>query len=91
MPTYAMKDFGFGVLAQTLDEAKVNSNGSITYRSVYQIIPTAGFALRLAEGIVRIGYSIQYVNESDRHEHRPFQPEPARLQPVAQYGLGVFA
>jgi hypothetical protein len=64
MPTYAMKDFGFGLLAQTITEARVNSDGSITYRSVYQIIPAAGFAIRLAEGIVRIGYSVQYVNES---------------------------
>lgn len=36
----------------------------IRYRTLYQIVPAAGFGIRLAEGIIRLGYSLQWVNAS---------------------------
>ena len=63
-PSYAMRGFAFGVLLNTQVGAIADSNGSLTYRSLYQLIPTAGYAIRLADGIVRIGYSIQWINQA---------------------------
>jgi len=41
------------------------SNGTnIRYRTVYQFIPSAGFGLRLASGVLRIGYVLQWVNQA---------------------------
>lgn len=64
LPAFFSRGFAFGVLLQNQLSATVNPDGSIHYRSLYQLIPTAGFGLRLAEGIVRIGYSVQFVNEA---------------------------
>lgn len=44
--------------------ATSDSSGNVRYRSQYQFIPAAGFGVRLAGGIVRLGYSIQYVSEA---------------------------
>ena len=63
-PNYSMKGFGFGILAQSQVGAKEDADGTIHYRSLYQFIPTFGFGLRLAGGIVRVGYSLQWVNEA---------------------------
>lgn len=62
-PTLYFKGFAFGLLSQTEVSAQYNTDGTINYRSIYQLIPTAGTALKLADGIVRIGYSVQYINE----------------------------
>jgi hypothetical protein len=64
LPAFFTRGFGFGLLTQTQLSATVNPGGAIHYRSLYQLIPTAGFGIRLAEGIVRLGYSIQFVNEA---------------------------
>jgi hypothetical protein len=37
---------------------------NIRYRTVYQFIPTAGFGLRLASGVLRVGYVLQWVNQA---------------------------
>ncbi len=64
VPTYSMKGFAFGLMTQSQMWGVVNHDGTITYRSLYQLIPTVGTGLRLADGIVRIGYSLQWVNEA---------------------------
>lgn len=62
-PNFYMRGFALGVLGQVENSATL-SGSNITYRSLYQVIPTAGFAIRLAKGIVRIGYSFQWVHQS---------------------------
>lgn len=65
VPAFNFKGFAFGLLVQEQVRAKYNSsNSTVDYKSNYQIIPAAGGALRLAEGIVRIGYSLQLVNQA---------------------------
>lgn len=54
----------FGILGQTQLGSQVNQDGTIHYRSLYQIIPALGSGIRLASGIVRIGYSLQWVNQA---------------------------
>ena len=63
VPTFAFRDFGFGMLLENRLAATA-SNGLVHYRSRYSLIPTAGGALRLASGILRIGYSLQWVNQT---------------------------
>jgi hypothetical protein len=63
-PSFASHGFAFGVLLNNEVGAIANSSGSLTYRSMYQMIPTAGYGLRLADGIVRIGYSLQWINQA---------------------------
>ncbi|MBN22179.1 MAG: hypothetical protein CL678_12940 [Bdellovibrionaceae bacterium] len=63
MTGLAVQGFSFGLLYRTeLGAQKVD--GVLTYRSEYQLIPAVGFSVRLAKGIVRLGYSLQLVNES---------------------------
>jgi hypothetical protein len=67
VPAFYIKGIAFGLLIQEQVRARYNTNGSnpaIDYKSNYQLIPAIGGALRLAEGIVRIGYSLQWVNQA---------------------------
>ncbi|MFL5812776.1 MAG: hypothetical protein ACJ763_04310 [Bdellovibrionia bacterium] len=67
VPAFYVKGIAFGLLIQEQVRARYNTSGSnpaIDYKSNYQIIPAMGGALRLAEGIVRIGYSLQWVNQA---------------------------
>jgi hypothetical protein len=64
LPAFYSKYFAFGVLAQSQLGAIQNSDGSVRYRSLYQLIPTAGTGVSLANGILRLGYSLQWVNQA---------------------------
>lgn len=64
IPSVGFPGFHFGILVQTQLGAKANSGGTITYRSLYQFIPAMGTAIRIANGIIRIGYSLQMVNQA---------------------------
>jgi hypothetical protein len=59
-----MPGFGFGILMLSQLAAQVNSSGSLTYRSLYQFVPAMGFGVRLLDGVLRIGYSLLWVNEA---------------------------
>ena len=62
-PTFAFRDFGVGMLMQASNAAQ--SNGAqIRYVSKYQLIPAVGGSLRFASGVIRIGYTAQWVNEA---------------------------
>ena len=63
LPAFGFRGFGVGALYQSRLMAETNGT-TIRYRTVYQFIPSAGFGLRLASGVLRIGYSIQYVNQA---------------------------
>jgi hypothetical protein len=63
-PSFRSHGFAFGVLLNSEVGAIANANGSLSYRSLYQLIPTAGYGIRLADGIVRIGYSLQWINQA---------------------------
>lgn len=64
VPNVAVRGFAFGVLAQSQVYAQVNPDGTVRYRSLYQLVPGVATGVRLAGGIVRLGYSLQWVNQA---------------------------
>ncbi len=60
-PGIGFRGFAMGVL-YSRDFAAISDNGNIRYHSRYQLIPAAGVGVRLASGVIRLGYSFQYVN-----------------------------
>lgn len=63
-PSFSVRGFGIGVLAQAdLRSSSVDGQG-IRYRSNYEFIPAAGFSRRFASGVVKIGYSVLWVNRA---------------------------
>lgn len=64
LPAYSMAGFGFGLLMQAHLGAIANTDGSVRYRSNYQMIPAIGGGVRLVGGIIRLGYSLQWVNQA---------------------------
>jgi hypothetical protein len=63
LPSFATRGFAFGFLAQSsLMAQAVGTN--INYRALYQFIPTVATGLRLASGVLRLGYSLQWVNKA---------------------------
>jgi hypothetical protein len=39
--------------------------GTVSYRSSYRFVPTVGLGTRLAGGLFRIGYALQFVNQAE--------------------------
>lgn len=66
-PNIQWDSFAIGMLYQTRIASQY-SGGNIRYKSLYQFIPTAGFGVRLASGVLKLGYSIQYVNQASGDE-----------------------
>ncbi len=63
LPAFGFRGFGAGLLYQA--RLMAESDGTNTrYRSNYQLIPSAGYGLRLASGILTVGYVIQWVNQA---------------------------
>jgi hypothetical protein len=64
LPSFATRYLAIGMLAQSELGASVDAANVAHYRSRYQLVPTVATGFRLAEGIVRIGYSFQWVNQT---------------------------
>jgi len=62
--SFATRGFGFSILSNTQLAAQADVNGAIKYKSLYQLIPAVGGGVRLADGIIRLGYSLQWVNQA---------------------------
>ncbi|MCM2323677.1 MAG: hypothetical protein NDJ90_10495 [Oligoflexia bacterium] len=64
LPTFSIPNFATGILLQSHLSAKVNGDGTVRYRSTYRFVPALTLGTRLAGGIVRVGYSLQWVNQA---------------------------
>ncbi len=54
---------GVGILYQ--NRTRAYSDGTtVHYQTLHNMIPTVGYGIALARGVVRLGYSFQYVNEA---------------------------
>jgi hypothetical protein len=62
-PNFSVGGFGFGVLMHSQIAAKA-SGTTLRYRSKYQLIPAIGTGVRLASGVVKMGYSLQWINQA---------------------------
>jgi len=89
LPTAYMRGFSFGVLLQSHVMGVAHTNGSVEYRSNYQFIPTAGAGFKLAGGIVRIGYSVQWVNQASGHITIPRETTPMGYNQGLASGSGL--
>ncbi|MBC7386489.1 MAG: hypothetical protein H7301_10070 [Cryobacterium sp.] len=63
LPAIGFRGFGIGLLYQNRLMGETNGT-NIRYRATYQLIPTVGYGLNLASGVLRIGYSLQWVNQA---------------------------
>lgn len=63
LPAIGFHGLGVGALYQSRLMAETDGT-RIRYRTTYQFIPSAGYGLRLASGVLRIGYAIQWVNQA---------------------------
>ncbi len=63
-PNFAARGFAFGVLMMDQISATSPDGVNIRNRSKYLFIPTFGAGLRLAGGVIRLGYSLQWVNQA---------------------------
>lgn len=64
LPSVSMPFLSFGILAQTKLLAHADSAGTIYSKSLYQLIPAIGTGISLGHGILKLGYSLQYVNQA---------------------------
>lgn len=63
-PTFMTRGFAFGLMMNTELAGQVNTDGSVNYKSLYQLVPAIGTGVKLASGVVRIGYSLQWVHQA---------------------------
>lgn len=54
---------GVGLLFQERMRA-VSDGTTVRYQTVSEFVPTVGYGVALARGVVRLGYSVQYVNKA---------------------------
>jgi hypothetical protein len=60
----SLPSVSMGLLYQFQNAARSNGDGTYTYRSLSQLIPTLGTGFRWFNGLVRFGYSLQWVNQT---------------------------
>ena len=63
LPNLFYRGIAAGVYLSNSYQARVQA-GWLRYRAKFHLIPAAGIGLRLANGIIRIGYSFQLVSEA---------------------------
>ncbi len=66
LPSFSTRGFAFGLLMSSQVGAQHDPTAdTIRYKSTYQFIPAIGTGVSLARGIVRLGYSLQWVNKAE--------------------------
>ncbi|RYZ72727.1 MAG: hypothetical protein EOP09_02800, partial [Proteobacteria bacterium] len=63
-PNITLPGFGFGLLYQSRTHA-TGIDPNYSYKSRTELIPTLGTGFRLASGVLRFGYSLQWVNRTE--------------------------
>lgn len=64
VPTVGLPWASFGLLINSEVAGESNGNGTYNYRSLYQLVPTIGNGWEFNHGMIRFGYSLQWVNEA---------------------------
>ncbi len=85
-PSFITRFFAAAILVQSEIGAIRNSAGTLRYRSNYQLIPAVGTGFRLADGIIRMGYSLQYVSQATGNITTGNLTTPSYLTGLAQGG-----
>lgn len=75
LPAFGFGGFGLGLLYQS--RLMAESDGTnVRYRSNYQLIPAVGYGFKLASGVLRMGYSLQWVNQASGDKTVPVGTRP---------------
>ncbi len=61
LPSLGWRFVSFGILLSS-ETGQMLTAGSLRYRTTYQLIPTIGAGFRIADGVLKLGYSFQWVN-----------------------------
>ncbi|MEO5971422.1 MAG: hypothetical protein ABIQ95_15970 [Bdellovibrionia bacterium] len=61
MVDFGMPGFACGILMQRQFGGQLNADGTVSYRSLNQLIPAIGTGFKLFEGLIRVGYSMHWV------------------------------
>ncbi len=89
LPTVYARGFAFGALLQSRLSA-TGDGTNVSYRSSYRFVPTIGTGLRLANGLFRIGYSLQIVNKAEGEiEDIPLSSSPLGYNQQLNQGTAV--
>ncbi len=64
LPVVSLPFLTLGLLAQVESVGRSDAHGKVIYGTVSQLIPTAGVGYRFFDGSVRVGYSLQFVNQA---------------------------
>jgi hypothetical protein len=89
LPNFYARGFAFGILMQSRVAAK-NENSQISYRSSTRFIPSIGTGIRLANGIFRVGYSLQLVNQAEGEiSNLPSTTSPLGYNQQLNSGSGI--
>jgi hypothetical protein len=78
---------GVGLLLQERVRA-VSDGTTARYETMSQIIPAAGYGLALARGVVRLGYSMQFINQASGIAQNPSDSGASFLKGINQ-GWGL--
>jgi hypothetical protein len=87
-PNATLKGFGFGVLMHSEFRGQ-SSGGTVRYKSKYQFIPAFGGAVRLASGVVRIGYAAHWVHQAVGERYVSNTSSPLGYNQQLKQGSGI--
>jgi hypothetical protein len=88
LPNIGFRGFGAGVLLQS--RLTGHSDGSsIQYRSLYEFVPAIGGGVRLASGVLRLGYVLQYVHHAYGDITVPSVTDPLGYDQQLREGAGL--
>ena len=63
MTAFSWNGFGLGILLQ--EHSRATSDGTnVNYYVVSQLIPSVGYGFGMARNLIRVGYSLQFVNQT---------------------------
>lgn len=71
LPSISLPFLSFGILAQTKLLAYADDQSVIHSKSLYQLVPAIGTGVSLGHGILKLGYSLQYVNQASGEKTIP--------------------
>jgi hypothetical protein len=63
MTAFSYGNWAFGLLYQEHSRA-VSDGTNLEYQAINQVVPTIGFGFGMARNVIRVGYSLQYVNQT---------------------------
>lgn len=88
-PAFGFRGFAVGALYENRVRATYDSTtDEIRYKTTTQFVPAASMGLRLASGVLRMGYSVQWVNKASGDVKVPYAQTDKSFQQGLKEGSG---